>query len=152
DLRQARVDGVERRRAFFDRFFDVGGGDAGEGGEGLVEGDEHARLFPGDRGHRGRERLERAEEAGEVRRRRGQGRGRGFPFFEQSAQGPDRFVQLRTTAGECVAEARQVALDRLPGRRVEHVEEFVDVPRFRGRVADRDRFAGLVAGRRAARG
>ena len=34
---------VEGLRALLDRFLDVGAGDAGEGGEGAVEGDEDAR-------------------------------------------------------------------------------------------------------------
>ena len=68
--RQVGVDGVQRRRAFFDRFLDVGTGDAGEGGEGAVEGDEEAGLRLGDRGDRRREVLERPPEAGEVGARR----------------------------------------------------------------------------------
>src|SRR4029077_8549463 len=49
DRRQVGVDLVQRRRAFFDRFLDVGAGDAGEGGKGAVEGDEHLRLGLGKR-------------------------------------------------------------------------------------------------------
>jgi hypothetical protein len=67
-------------------------------------------------------------------------------------QGADRFVQLRAAAGEGVAEAGEVLPDRLAGALVEHVEELVDVDRFRLGGGDRDRFAGLEPLRGAAGG
>ncbi len=96
DRRQAGVDGVERRRAFLDRFLDVGPGDAGEGGEGLVEGDEHARLLLGDRGDRRRERLERPPEAGEVGAGGDQGAQHRLTVFDQPAAARR---SLRSAAG-----------------------------------------------------
>ena len=96
DRRQVGVDRVERRRAFFDRFLDVGAGDAGEGGEGAVEGDEQAGLGLGDRGDRRREGLERPPEAGEVgARARPACAATGWPF---STRPPQRAEALRSAA------------------------------------------------------
>ena len=150
--RQVGVDRVQGRRALFDRFLDVGAGDAGEGGEGAVEGDEEAGLGLGDRGDRRREVLERPPEAGEVGARCDDRPQHRLAVDDQPAQGADRFVQLRAAAGEGVAEAGQVLADRLPGRLVEHVEELVDVDRFGRGGGERDRFAGVEALARSCRG
>ena len=114
---RSAIDGVERRRALFDRFLDEGAGDAGEGGEGAVEGDEEARLRlrppgrPSPRGPPARARSRRSR----CSVRPGCA-ATGWPLSDQLPQGAERFVELRAAAGEGVAEAGQVALDRGPGR------------------------------------
>ena len=57
-------------------------------------------------------------------------RSTGWLFSTSSRRDAERVVDLRAAAGEGVAEADLVALDRLPGLLVEHVEELVDVDRF----------------------
>ena len=152
DLRQPGVHRVQRRRAFFDRFFDVGARRRGRRRRRSGRGRRTCSPAAGRPGRRSpRAPRARVKKPAKLVRRRGQVGGRRLALFDQAAERPDRFVQLRAAAGERVAEARQVALDRFPRRLVEHVEEFVDVPRFGRRVADRDRFAGLEADGRAAR-
>ena len=72
-------------------------------------------------------------------------RERRLGVFGEFAQGAEGCVQLRAAAGEGVAEAGLVLADRVAGLFVEHVEEFIDVDRFRAGCRERDRFAGLEA-------
>jgi hypothetical protein len=150
--RQVGGDTVKRFRTLGDRFLDVGAGDASEGGKGAVEGDEHARLLLGDRGHGGGEALQRPPEFAEAGAGRDEIRQRRLTAFKQRPQGGEGVVDLWAAGREGVAEAGQAALDRGPGFFVEHVEELVDVDRFGVRRRDRDRVAGSEAPMRIAGG
>ena len=106
---RSAFDRVERRRALGDRFLDEGPRDAGEGGEGAVEGDEDARLLsrrPGRRWPRGPPAPARSRRSWcSARPALAQGR---LAAFGQPAQGAEGVVELRAAAGEGVAEAGQV--------------------------------------------
>ena len=73
--------------------------------------------------------------------------------FDQLAQGAERFVQLRAAAGEGVAEAGQVALDRCRGSSSSNMSKNWSMSTGSGlRRGERDRFAGREAFARSRRG
>ena len=135
---------VKRLRALRDRFLDEGPGDAGEGGEGAVEGDEEVGVdlatgaMVALKSSSARQKPAKSV-GGATRLRSGAG------AFGQFAQGAEGRVQLRPAAGQSVAEAGLVLADPRPRFFVEGAEELVDVDRFRPGRAERDRFAGVEA-------
>ena len=74
----------------------------------------------------------------------------GVETLDQGLQLPDRFVQVHPTTGQGVAELEQIRLDRGPGRRVEHVEDLVDLHRLGAGGGQRHGRAGRKPAVRAA--
>src|ERR1044072_5490583 len=88
--------------------------------------------------------------AGEVGTRGGERAQHRHAAFGQPAQLTEGGIELGPAAGKGGAETGLVALDRLPRRLVEHVEELVDVDRFGPRRGGWDGVAGGEAARRVA--
>ena len=89
---QIGVCGVERRGTLGDRFLDVGARYSGEGPEGLIEGDEEARVGVGHRGDGRGEVLERPPKAAEVGLGGDQVAQGRFTADEELLERTDRFV------------------------------------------------------------
>ena len=135
----AKVGGVSTIVSWID------GATAREGGERGVEVHEHLRLRLGYRGDLGGGGGDRDDEPLEPGLGSREVRHDGLEHLEGAGQLPESGVQVGPAAGQRVPELEQVRLDRRPRRRIEGVEEVVEVDRLRARRRERHDRAGGIA-------